>query len=405
MSKLSLKYGKSIVDISNNQACKSLELKPPENNINKEVFLKQLRKSISLTKNSKVGIIVSDKTRLCGYELYIPWLTEMLESEGIPSANIIFYIAYGTHPPQSKKESLAAYGDSFLKYKFIHHNCDDSEIMTELGTSSRGTLVQVRSDILEYDLLILFGAISHHYFAGYGGGRKLIFPGLASRQAIYHNHKLYIDFDAGDLHPGCQSGELNTSPVALDLEEIDSMLPEKLIISGILNDKGLVSVLKLNKSYKEFKDSCKIYKESYHVPKDEKYDLVIASAGGYPKDINYIQTHKALHNAASFVKDNGKLILLAECIDGIGNNEFIDIFSGAKEKIINGLANNYSGNGGTALATLKKTSRIKVHMLTELNNSYCERMGVTKINLEQINHFIKDEKGSCALIKNASIIF
>ena len=137
----------------------------------------------------------------------------------------------------------------------------------------------------------------------------------------------------------------------------------------------------------------------------EKYDLIIASAGGYPKDINFIQSHKALHNAASFVKDGGKLILIAKCADGIGNKAFIDIFSGSKKDIINDLKINYSGNGGTALATLNKSSRIEVSMYTSLSDEYCNRMGIHKVNLQHINNIIDNETGSIGLIKNASIIF
>ena len=54
--------------------------------------------------------------------------------------------------------------------------------------------------------------------------------------------------------------------------------------------------------------------------------MVVASAGGYPKDINFIQAHKSMHNAASFVQDDGKLIIFAECRDGIGNQAFMNLF-------------------------------------------------------------------------------
>ncbi|MDX2414147.1 MAG: nickel-dependent lactate racemase [Bacteroidales bacterium] len=405
MSKLNIKSGTSSLSITEPYAFRTLELNPPIQSINKSSFLNDLGRRLTVNSHSRIGIVVSDKTRLCGYDIYIPWICEYIEAIGVDPLNITFYIAYGTHPVQSDDESLAAYGESFLKYKFVHHNCDDYDIMTTLGETSYGTKAQVRKDIFSNDKLILFGAISHHYFAGYGGGRKLIFPGLASRDSIYQNHKLFIDFEAGGLHPGCQSGELDINPVALDLEEIDNLLPEKIIISGILNDKGEVAILNINENYSDFRATCQIYKDSYHVEKEEKYDLIIASAGGYPKDINFIQSHKALHNAASFVVDGGKLILIAECADGIGNKAFINIFSGSKVDIINDLKINYSGNGGTALATLNKSSRIEVSMFTSLSDEYCKRMGIHKVNLQQINNIIDNEIGNIGLIKNASIIF
>jgi len=400
-----LKYGEEKINISLPGNAVKLSVTEPGEIINREDFNSSLNKSLSIQPHNTVAIIVSDKTRLCSYDIYLPWLTANLKSRGISPENITFYIAYGTHPRQTDKESLKAYGKTFMEYRFIHHDCDDNESMEMIGTTSRGTDVMIRKDILKYDSLILFGAISHHYFAGYGGGRKLIFPGLAGRESIYQNHKLFIDFDAGRLNPACQSGQLDTNPVAEDLKEIDDLLPHKLIISGILNTGGSVAVIRFNRDYNEFTDTCGIYDKSYRCAAEEKFDMVIASAGGYPKDINFIQTHKSLHNAASFVKDKGKLILLGECRDGIGNNSFMDIFSGSEKDIVDRLKTNYSGNGGTALATLTKTSRIKVFMQTDLTADNCKKMGITKVDTARIREEIYNTTGSIAVIENASIIF
>lgn len=381
-----------------------LEVNPPDLQVNKDSFYEGMNKNLDIREGFKVGIVVSDKTRLCGYELYLPWLTDNLEARGVKSSDIAFYIAYGTHPKQSNDESLKAYGETFLKYKFVHHDCSIEADHIKLGVSSRGTDILIRKDILDQDALILFGAISHHYFAGYGGGRKLIFPGLAYRDSIYRNHKLFIDFKNSRLDPGCQSGQLTGNPVAEDIQEIDSYFPNKLIISGILNTEGKVAILSFNKSYSEFRETCAIYDKCYRIESNKKYDLVIASAGGYPKDINFIQAHKSLHNAASFVKSGGKLILLAECIDGIGNKTFMSLFSGSKDEIIRNLEHNYSGNGGTALATLEKTSRITVYMKTDLSESDCKKMGILKVETEQIREIINTCTTDMAIISNASII-
>ena len=88
---------------------------------------------------------------------------------------------------------MNAYGKIYYKYTFIHHDCSDTGDMTTLGTTRRGTPVTLRRDVLQSTLLITFGAISHHYFAGFGGGRKLLFPGLAARESIYHNHSLFLN--------------------------------------------------------------------------------------------------------------------------------------------------------------------------------------------------------------------
>jgi len=179
---------------------------------------------------------------------------------------------------------------------------------------------------MQSTLLITFGAISHHYFAGFGGGRKLLFPGLGDRESIYHNHSLFLNMKEKKLEPGCQSGILDGNPIAEDLLEIENLLPPRISIHGILDSHGKVCQLHIGSAYGDFLGACNQHNIYYKSQSADHYDCVVASSGGYPKDINFIQAHKSIHNAASFVKDGGTLIILAECIDGVGTNTFLPLF-------------------------------------------------------------------------------
>ncbi|MCD4768997.1 MAG: nickel-dependent lactate racemase [Bacteroidales bacterium] len=399
------KYGSEKIRINTPSCSKHLSVTGPDIEVNENHFRDDLNRVTNLINTDNIGIVVSDKTRLCSYDIYLPWLIRFIENKGVDKDNITFYIAYGTHPQQSDEESFKAYGETFGKYRFVQHDCDDSNSMVTPGVTSRGIPATVRKEIFDHDQLILFGAVSHHYFAGYGGGRKLIFPGLGERQAIYSNHKLFIDFAKKRLDPGCQSGRLTGNPVAEDLQEIDKMFPPKVIISGVLNPSGKVSRLIISSSYGEFTEVCRMYDSFYRYKSEERFDLVIASAGGYPKDINFIQTHKSVHNAATFVKNGGTLLLFAECRDGIGNRTFLNIFSGTNSDIIDQLSINYSGNGGTALSMISKTRRINIIMVTNLTEKECLTIGVKKAAPEDIDAIISNFEGSVALIENASVIF
>ncbi|MDZ7739821.1 MAG: lactate racemase domain-containing protein [Bacteroidales bacterium] len=399
----SIKYGNQLEELDAPANTEHISVKPPERKIDRQSFLDELAAVIKPGIRS-AGIIVSDKTRLCSYDSYLPWVTGLLRKT-LPPEAIKIYIAYGTHPRQTDEESLNTYGSVYNEYEFIHHDCDDSKMMTLLGQTSRGTGVRIRKDILEHDQLILFGAISHHYFAGYGGGRKLLFPGLAGREAIYDNHKLFIDFDNMSLSEGCHSGRLEGNPVAEDLLEIDKMMPEKIIISGIPGAQEDISRLLISSSYDGFRKACKLYDKYYRTSGDIKYDNIIAGTGGFPKDINFIQSHKSLHNAASFVKDGGNLFILAECRDGIGNDSFLKIFQGSRQDIFNKLKNNYSGNGGTALSLISKTERINVHMLSTLDGEVCNLLNIRKLNTEGLRNRIAKLKGSTAVISNAAVLY
>lgn len=404
---IKLKYGQSLLAFKIPEHVSIPEFSEPEYGITKKDFISDVERYLPAEpeKYTDVAIVVSDKTRLCGYPEYLPWLTEILQKHGAKKDNICFYIAYGTHPKQSEEESRNSYGDIYKEFRFIHHDCYDVSAFETLGTTKRGTAITVRKDILKSSIIITFGAISHHYFAGYGGGRKLLFPGLAARTAIYQNHSLFLDKGSRTLATGCQPGNLEGNPLAEDLKEIDTYTPPKISIHGIMNASGKVCRLITGKTYEDFVEACNIHDGYYRYNYPEQYDLVVASSGGYPKDINFIQSHKSVHHAAAFVKDGGTLIVLAECIDKISSNYFMKYLeAGSFENAFALLEQNYEGNGGTALSMMTKTKRIRIYMLTSLDEGTCKTLNVIKISEDNVQEMIDKEKGSIAVIRNASIL-
>jgi nickel-dependent lactate racemase len=401
------KYGRDEINCDLPETTGFLYTNDPEFKINKEKFTSTFTALLkSENRNySDVGIVLGDKTRLCGYDLYLPWVIQILEKQGAKKENIKIYIAYGTHPKQTREECISSYGKIYDQLHFIHHDSSEEKAMASLGFTSRGTEIKLRKDILQSSLIITYGAISHHYFAGYGGGRKLLFPGLAYKPAIYQNHNLFLNKTTKTLEKGCQPGNLNGNPIASDLKEIDDVLPAKISIHGLLNSEGKVCDFMFGKSYDDFLRACEVHDDYFRSGAGQVFDIVIASSGGFPKDINFIQSHKSMHNAAAFVKDGGTLILLAECPDGIGNDKFLPLFEdGDWNSVFNKLAEKYEGNGGTALATMAKTSRINIKMLTALDKATCDLLNVGKVNLKDLKNELKTVKGDIAAIFNASML-
>ena len=133
---------------------------------------------------------------------------------------------------------------------------------------------------------------------------------------------------------------------------------------------------------------------------------MVASAGGHPKDINFIQAHKSIHNAASFVRNGGKLVIFAECRDGIGNPEFMDILScGGRDQIFEYLKGSYKNNAGTALSMLEKSERIDIQMITSLSKEDCKLMGASRCAPGDVQKMIDLEQGSVAVLAYAGILY
>ena len=400
---LKLKYGTEIIEVPFREGyTDQINITEPSKVISTEKFYHQLEEYFNNKKAEKnIIIVVSDKTRLCGYKKYLPVLIKFLQKRN--AKKIDFIIAYGTHKRQSEKECLDAYGEIYKKFHFIHPEQKENEKYINFGITKKGTPVTVRKEILEYDQVITFGAISYHYFAGYGGGRKMLFPGLASNEAIYRNHSLFLDTKNNCLQKNCQPGILTENPLAEDLMEIDAMLPPKISILGIMDSRGTLCELFLTDTYSEFEAICKKYDRYFMISNAKLYDLVIASSGGYPKDINFIQAHKSVHNSADFVKDGGKLIVFTECIDGIGSETFLKYLAKGYDKAFKILKENYEGNGGTALSMMEKSRRIDIFLVTSLSKEVCDQIGAKKIQYKEVLDLIKNEKGETCFIESAGL--
>ncbi len=385
-----------------------LQVQEPEKNVSPSLFQEQLKNYLQIQPLDlhKTCIVVADKTRLCGYPEYLPLLIDTLAEAGMDTNALKIIIAYGTHPPQTKEECIEAYGEIYEQYNFIHHDCTQTGDFVDMGSTRRGTPIRFRKDLVSASAVITMGAVCHHYFAGYGGGRKLIFPGCGEREAIYTNHGLYLNKQSRMLSPGCQPGNFDDNPLAEDLFEVEEKLPAHLAIHGIIDSHGTLSELLVGNSKDTFKAACRRHGKNCEV-QSSAFDCLIASCGGFPKDINFIQAHKAIHNAAMFVKDGGLLLLYTECRDAIGSKTFLPWFEKESfESAFEELSEHYEGNGGTALAMMTKLQRIRIGLVTSIDEALCKKIGVEKWQHNQVNDHLTslDRSQSLGIIPNASLL-
>jgi nickel-dependent lactate racemase len=144
-------------------------------------------------------------------------------------------------------------------------------------------------------------------------------------------------------------------------------LPPVFLFNTILSpDKKIIGAISGDLT-RAFEKGCKMFMKDFSVPVSEKADLVIASCGGFPKDINFIQAHKSMDYAMGALKEGGVMILLAECSNGYGHPTFHQWFkyNDLKEFEIN-LKANYEINGQTAYSTLIKAKEAKIILISEL---------------------------------------
>jgi len=270
----------------------------------------------------KVAIAVNDHTRPIPNNLLLPPLLKKIENFGIPSENISIFIATGTHKSLSKnhiKELLPPEIEG--KYDVITHNCDDQKNLSFLGHSMSGTPIYINKEYYLSDIKIVVGQIEPHHFMGFSGGVKSAVIGLGGRKTIEVNHSKIINQKA-------KMGIFYTNPMRKEVEKIGKIIGVDIAFNVVLNSKKQVTNAFYGDPYRVMQEGIESSASFCQVDNNRKYDMVIASPGGYPKDINLYQSQKAITHACTFLKENGIVILAAACSEGPGDKLFEDFFQG-----------------------------------------------------------------------------
>jgi nickel-dependent lactate racemase len=332
----------------------------------------------SFRPGEKVVVVTSDITRYSGSEIFLPLLIKRLNRQGIADHDIEILIALGIHRKQTEHEHRKILGPMYGRISVSDHECDDPEKLTFIGTTSNGIKVSINRRAVEADHLILTGTIGFHYFAGFGGGRKSVLPGIASRQACMASHFAVLEPGEGSgKNPLATTGNLEGNPVHHAMVEGCALAKPAFILNTVLGaDKSIIAVFAGD--WREAHEAgCRFYREKFAWPLAEKCDLVIASCGGLPKDINLIQAHKSMEYAAQALRDGGVMILLAECRDGFGNGTFFNWFRHKHlEEFEAALRAQYEINGQTAYSLLQKAQRFRIILVSQFAAEQVEAMGM-----------------------------
>lgn len=272
----------------------------------------------TVTRNTRVAITINDKTRPVPNAVLLKPLISKLNLMGVPDTNITLFIASGTHVPMEPEEfNLLLPYEIYCRFRILPHDCDDDSNLCEIGKTSRGTPVSVNREFYNNDLKIVVGDIELHHFAGYSGGVKSGAIGMCSRLTINTNHQWLMDKNS-------RMGEFDHNPLRQDIEEIGRMIDIHLALNAVLNEEKEILAVFFGDPVQVMQEGIKVVNDISRVEIDEKYDVVIASAGGYPKDINLYQSQKAMTHASFFCKHNGTILLFAECREGVGSNGYLE---------------------------------------------------------------------------------
>ncbi len=225
----------------------------------------------------EVCIIFDDLTRPTKLDQIVPHVLDELHEGGIRDENIRFIAALGLHGAMKLMDFQKKLGEEIpRKYLVFNHN--PYENCTYLGETSRGVPVSINSEFMACDLKISIGSLVPHPTAGFGGGGKMILPGVASTESIAANHgKMCTISETGSIVLDTW-GRVDDNVQRLDMEEIARMAGLDFSINALVNiDRDTIGLFcgDLVEAQREgVKMGRKVY--ACEAPKDA--DIVVANA-------------------------------------------------------------------------------------------------------------------------------
>ncbi len=395
MASIDLRYGDSSIPFEYDEGqFEVLSSQSPQTELSDLEIAERLDKPIGsetlesiVQPGETVLFVVPDATRQAGTGQIINLLVRRLISNGTAPFEMAAIFATGIHRPVSdaeKQEILTPFIAQRIK-TFDHDSRDLMQLM-QMGEASSGIRVELNRKLTEFDHVVLIGGIIFHYFAGFTGGRKLVCPGLASSRTISATHKLAFDCKKMDRRDGLGTVYIDGRGDPEYIYDDASKVNVAFAVNTIVNDAGAVTDLFCGDWIDSHSAACDAFSSANTVTIKEKRGLVIASCGGYPHDLNMIQAHKALEAASHACNDSGTIILIAECRDGLGRDDFLNWFEAKNSSELGEkLCRRYQVNGQTAWSFLRKTERFRVQLLTSLDEEVVENLRGKKIDGEELN--------------------
>jgi nickel-dependent lactate racemase len=347
-----------------------------------------------------VAITVSDITRAWQRNhLTLPLLIDYLNEAGIRDQDITVIIAVGAHRQNSEAECIELCSrEVYDRVTVLNHNAWDSGNMVHFGKTSRGTEVAVNRVVANADRVILTGGVIYHYMVGYGGGRKSVMPGVASLKTIQQSHMWAMEKDlGGGSNPLAANMKTRGNPAHEDMMEAAAFVQPDFLVNVVPNLDGDITGIFTGNWVSAWLEATRMVDDIFGVKITEQADIVIASAGGYPKDINLYQSQKTIDNGVYAMKPGGVIILLAECPDIQEPSEFFDWFDYptplAMEKAVR---DDFLISGWVAVRQLEYGSQGTIIMVTSKDNiEVAKKAGVLGVaTIEEALHIAYEKCGN-----------
>lgn len=325
-------------------------------------------------------ILVPGQDRVAAADVFLPLLLDDLHAAGLPDERIEIILATGTHTSHSKAEAERLLGaDVVRRVRWRQHECEGGDGLAPLGVTSRGTEIAFDRAATQADLVILTGRVIPHYFAGFGGGRKALLPGIAARSTIVQNHRLTLAPERG-LHPAVRCASLRGNPVHEDMVEAARRVANTFVLNTLLDERHRVVAAVAGELETAHNEGCRLAGEWLCLRMDEPCDALVSSAGGWPCDCDYVQALKTAFNVRDAVREGGALLWVAEATNGI-RPSFLQWTHVADDEALEAAVRaRYDLSGHNSILLRQLTRRLRVALFSALPDAQVAALGLTPVH-------------------------
>jgi nickel-dependent lactate racemase len=266
-----------------------------------------------------LAVAVPDETRPLPVATLLPMVLGRLFHHWplLPPNRVTIVVGGGLHPPLSEEElQRIVPPQAAMGCRVVSHDAHRSP-MTFHGQTSNGTPVRINAVVGKAAFRVVLGQVDPHQFVGFTGGSKGITVGCAAAEMIEANHALMFQ-------PSARAGVLEKNVVRRDLNEAGRLIGIHLAVNVIMSPAKEILWIGAGSPEAVLADGAKVCAGIYGVALHEPFDIVVASCGGHPKDICLYQAQKGLNMACQAAQPGGRVLLLAECSGGVGDDAYFN---------------------------------------------------------------------------------
>lgn len=267
---------------------------------------------------ASVAIAVPDETRPAPLKVLLPVLLGRIFRcwPDLEPERVRIVVGGGLHPAPDEAQLDRILPADRMGCRVVSHDALASPLHS-FGSTSRGTPVEINAEYATAELKLVIGIVDPHQFQGMTGGAKGVAIGCASKAMIQHNHSLMV-------HPAARVGNIADNPTRLDINEAGRLIGIDLAVNVSLNPAKQAVGLFVGDPEACLHAGAAVSEQVYGLPLEGLYDVVLASCGGEPKDICLYQAQKGLNLASQCAAENGRILLLAACGQGVGDHLYHD---------------------------------------------------------------------------------